>query len=184
MLKPEKEYYLSYWVHFEDGFDFDGPVHSGGKLPGLGGAGGTCSGGQTCDGNNGFTSRYMWRKNGAAVLYLYHMDKKSKYPEDIPLVGSDGLQKSFIPGKWHRMIQRVRINDNGQSNGEVDVWMDGDKVASVKNLRFVTNGGLVDRFFFSSFHGGSGKDWLPEKHVNAYFDDIEITTDPVHLGFQ
>lgn len=174
MLPPEKEYYMSYWVRFDDNFDFDGPTASGGKLPGLG-QGQLCSGGQSCDGNNGFTTRYMWRENGQAVLYLYHMDKPSTYGEDIP------LGRSFQKGTWHQLIQKVRVNDAGQNNGSIDIWMDGDKVLTRKNLRF-NNGQEIDTAYFSTFHGGAGSDWWPDASVNAHFDDFVVTTNPKDVG--
>ncbi len=34
-IPPAKEYYMSYWVKFDENFDFDGNKYSGGKLPGL-----------------------------------------------------------------------------------------------------------------------------------------------------
>ena len=74
IILPERdEYYLSYRLRFSDNFSFQ----LGGKLPGLA-AGDLCSGGQICDGTNGFTARFMWRGGGKIVLYLYHMDKKGK----------------------------------------------------------------------------------------------------------
>ena len=71
VLPDRKQYYMSYKLMFSHDFSF----RLGGKLPGLA-AGKLCSGGQVCDGTNGFTARFMWRAKGEVVLYLYHMDKK------------------------------------------------------------------------------------------------------------
>ena len=184
-LPSENEYYLSYWVKFADDFDFDGPKKSGGKLPGLGArdeAHDLCSGGQTCTGDNGFSSRYMWRKNGRAELYLYHMDKPDKYGERWYFEGSDGCEKYFQRGQWHNLIQRVKINDGNQSNGEVDVWMDGEQVLSIDELKFVTNNQGIDSLYFSTFHGGNNSDWLPEREVYSYWDDFVVSTHAADVG--
>jgi endoglucanase len=173
-IPPAKEYYMSYWVKFDENFDFDGNKYSGGKLPGLG-AGDLASGGDKPNGSNGFTSRYMWREDGRAVLYLYHMDQPGTYGEDID------LGTNFERGKWHKLTQRVRVNDNGQANGEVDVWMDDRQVLSRDGLRF-TNGQEIDTAYFSTFHGGNGSDWWPSSNVNAYFDDFVVSTDPADVG--
>ncbi len=181
-LPEQKEYYLSYWVKFGDDFDFDGSKQSGGKLPGLGGAGGLCSGGQTCNGNNGFTARYMWEKNGRAKLYLYHMDKPSQWGENFWFKDSDGQDKYFQPGQWHNLIQRVKINDGSQANGGVEVWMDGEQVLSIDELRFVTNNRGIDNLFFNTFHGGNSSDWWPDHTVYSYWDDFIVSPNAADVG--
>lgn len=90
------EVYISYWLRFSENFDW-GRENQGGKLPGLA-SGDNCSGGDVCDGTNGFTARMMWRDGGSAVLYLYHMDKPGKYGEDIPLTYDKGDQVVFEKG--------------------------------------------------------------------------------------
>ena len=181
-LPAEKEYYLSYQVKFSDDFDFDGSKKSGGKLPGLAGAGGYCSGGQTCTGDNGFSSRYMWGKNGRAKLYLYHMDKPTKWGENFWFQESNGNDKYFQRGQWHNLIQRVRINDGNQANGEIDVWMDGEQVLSLDELRFVTNNQGIDALLFSTFHGGSTDEWLPDHTVYSYWDDFIVSPNAADVG--
>ena len=181
-IPAKKEYYLSYWIKFDNDFDFDGSKQSGGKLPGLGGAGGLCSGGDKCTGNNGFTARYMWRKNGRAQLYLYHMDKPEKFGEEFWFKDSDGDDVYFKKGKWHNLIQRVKINDGKKSNGEVDVWMDKEQVLSIDGLKFVTNNKGVDTVYFNSFHGGSGSGWWPDHEVHSYFDEFEVSTNASDVG--
>lgn len=181
LVPSQKEYYLSYWVKFEQNFDFNGSKLSGGKLPGMG-SGDLCSGGQPCTGTNGFTSRYMWREDGKATLYLYHMGNTGKYGEDFDFQGSDGRDKYFQPGKWHNLVQRVRINDGTLSNGEIDVWMDKEQVLDLDNLKFVTNNDGVDSLYFSSFHGGNGSEWWPERDVSAYFDDFVVSTNASDVG--
>ena len=181
-IPPKKEYYLSYWVKFEHGFDFDGSRYSGGKLPGLAGAGGYCSGGQICNGDNGFSSRYMWRKNGRATLYLYHMNKPGKWGEDLNFKDDDGNEVYFQRGQWHNLIQRVKINDGNKSNGEIDVWMDGEQVLKVDGLKFVGNGKKIDALMFDTFHGGSGSSWWPDHIQHSHFDDIVISTKAEDVG--
>ena len=180
VIPGQKEYYLSYWVKFDDNFDFDGPKHSGGKMPGLG-EGDLASGGQKPNGENGFTSRYMWREDGKATMYLYHMDLPATWGDDILLQDSNGNDKYFERGQWHNMVQRVQGNDSGQANGEIDVWMDGEQVLDMDGLR-LNNGQGVDTMFFSSFHGGSGSDWWPESNQNAHFDDFVVSTDAADVG--
>lgn len=184
-LPSKPEYYLSYWVKFGDDFDFNGSKKSGGKLPGLGArdaAEDLCSGGKTCTGDNGFSSRYMWRRSGRATLYLYHMDKPDRWGETFNFEKSNGKKQYFQKGKWHHLIQRVKINDGNQSNGEVDVWMDGKQVLSLNKLKFVTNNQGIDSLYFSTFHGGRTKEWLPEREVYSYWDDFIISTNAADVG--
>ena len=110
------------------------------------------------------------------------MDKEGTYGDDLQLQGNDGKANYFEPGKWHNITQRVRINDGNQSNGSLDVWMDQEQVLSKDNIKFVTDGQQIDRAYFSTFHGGSGSDWWPEKDVNAYFDDFVVSTNAADVG--
>lgn len=184
-LPGEPEYYLSYWVKFADDFDFNGSKKSGGKLPGLGARdreGDLCSGGKTCTGDNGFSARYMWRKNGKATLYLYHMNKPDKWGETFDFESEDGSKKYFQPGKWHNLTQKVKINDSNRSNGEVDVWLDGEHVLTIDNLQFVTNNQQIDTLYFSTFYGGHSSDWLPESKGYSYWDDFVISTNAADVG--
>ena len=172
VLPGKKQYYMSYKLMFCPDFSF----RLGGKLPGLA-AGELCSGGQVCDGTNGFTARFMWRPGGKAVLYLYHMNRRGKWGDDFPLIYPSGEQVVFEPGKWYRITERVKINSAADKyDGEVEVWVDGKHVLAVDGFQFVTNGEKVDRFYFSTFHGGSGPDWAPLKTSYIWFDDLIIST--------
>lgn len=172
LLEPAEQYYLSYWLKFAEDFSWGGTDH-GGKLPGLG-QGNLCSGGERCDGTNGFTARYMWRKDGAAVLYLYHMDKPHKWGEDFPLLAADGEPVFFKPGKWIHVEQRVKVNTGDLANGEVQVWVDGAEALNLDGLRFVTGGRKIDTFYVSTFHGGNTPSWGPLNDSYLWIDDIEI----------
>jgi hypothetical protein len=174
IILPEKnEYYLSYWLRFSDHFSFQ----LGGKLPGLAG-GDLCSGGQVCDGTNGFTARFMWRRGGKIVLYLYHMDKQGKWGDDDPLVYPSGEDVVFERGKWYRITERVKINSGSSvHDGEVEAWVNGIPVLLRKGIRFTSNGEGVDRFYFSTFHGGSSPEWAPSETCFLNIDDILISPD-------
>lgn len=172
-FEGRQEAYISYWLYFSENFDWGGE-HEGGKLPGLAG-GENCSGGQHCDGTNGFSARLMWRTGGKAVLYLYHMDKPEKYGENIPLM-IDEKQVVFEKGQWYKISERVKINSGKKHDGEVEVWINDQPALLKSGLQFVSDGSLVDNFYFSTFHGGSGAEWAPLEDCSIYFDDWVIST--------
>ena len=162
-LPPRDEYYLSYRVKFEEGFDF----RRGGKLPGLcGGRGNT--GGQSPTGD-GWSARYMWGREGRLTIYLYHLEQRSRYGESL----ATGFR--LEPGRWYRLTQRIRVNDPDRSDGELQVWVDGAEVLFRDDLRFRNVAGAqVDIFYFSTFHGGNTPDWAPQRDSFARFDRFRI----------
>lgn len=174
VIPPQIEYYMSYALKFDENFSWGGS-DQGGKLPGLA-AGQNCSGCVICDGTNGFTARFMWRKGGKAVLYLYSMTKESRCGDDYDLILPNGELAFFKPGEWIHLTERVKINDGDQSNGEVQIWFNGQEVLLIKGLKFVNNGQKIDNFYFSTFHGGSGEQWSPENDSYIWFDDIKVST--------
>lgn len=179
LLEPATQYYLSYWLMFSANFSWGGTEH-GGKLPGLA-QGKLCSGGDVCDGTNGFTARYMWREDGAAVLYLYHMDKPHQWGEDFPLVPAGQAPFVFKPGEWVNLVQRVRVNTGENANGEVQVWINGVEALKLDGLRFVTGNRKIDTFYVSTFHGGNTPGWGPLSDSYIWLDDIRISTSPLTI---
>ena len=165
-LPPSNEYYLDYYVMFEDGFDF----RQGGKLPGLTSGGSAYTGGNHPDNGEGWSARYMWVKKGEALVYFYYVDMKSKYGDIVK------LNMSFETGKWYRLTQRIKLNDDNLSNGIMQVWVDGKEVVNNTNVRYrLWDKGVIDSFYFSTFHGGASDDWSPQNDSFALFDGFKVT---------
>lgn len=162
-LPPQREYRCSYRVRFSEGFDFA----KGGKLPGL--AGGQANAGLKRPDGDGWTARYMWRKHGALKLYLYHIDQRGNQGDDI------SLDVRAMPGQWLKLTQVVTVNRTNQADGRIQVWCNDKLVLDRKNLRLQKNGKApVDRFYFSTFFGGKGAEWAPQKDVTIDFADLKI----------
>jgi len=175
-LPPKEEYFMSYFFRFSNDFSW-GNTSEGGKLPGLTGRE-RCGTDFDCDGTDGFSARFMWRKNGKGVLYLYHMDKPGTYGEDFDLTYQNGDIVYFEKGKWYHIAERVKMNTSGSDyDGVVQVWINGEEVLFIDTIRFQSNGDMVDNFFLSSFHGGSNADWAPVNTCFMWYDDIKISTD-------
>lgn len=169
-LPPADEYYLTYWLKFEEGFDFK----LGGKLPGLTSGGGRFTGGRRPTEGEGWSARYMWGRGGRGTVYFYSVDMPGKWGQGLRL---DGL--SFQPGAWHRMTQRIRLNTGDEKDGILEVWFDGKKVYENREMRYrLDDRGRIDSFYFSTFHGGNSPDWGPTVDCAARFADILITTEP------
>lgn len=177
------EAFVSYCLRFSENFSW-GTTSYGGKLPGLCG-GANCSGGETCDGTNGFSARLMWREGGKAILYLYHMDKPDQYGEIYELLYPNGSQVVFNRGEWYHVAERVKINTDGSTyDGEVEIWINGLQVLLVKGLRFTSNGDKVDNFYISTFHGGDDETWCPTETCYTWLDDIRIGTTYQDVSYQ
>ncbi|MDI5934814.1 polysaccharide lyase [Halomonas kalidii] len=148
---------LTYRVRFEPGFDFV----KGGKLPGLYG-GEAPSGGETADGENGFSMRLMWREQGQGELYEYVVDQKGTS------VGRGSW--TFPSGQWVTIEQEIVLNDPGEANGLARLWIDGQPVLEQRDIVYRTTPELtIDGLMFSTFFGGSGDEWRTPRDQYADF---------------
>jgi hypothetical protein len=120
----------------------------------------------------------MWREEGKAVLYLYHMDKMAACGDDLPLQVESGVDFVFQKEQWYQIIQRVKVNTGNNFDGEVEVWIDQKPALLKTGIRFVNNGDQVDSFYFSTFHGGNSNAWAPTVDSYTWFDDLVITSNP------
>lgn len=170
---PREEAYVRYYVRFDPDFNFV----QGGKLPGLCGAG--CNtGGSKPTGYDGWSARIMWRGNGKVVQYVYHIDQPTEYGEDFPW--DLNCQKYFIPGKWHCVETYIKMNTVtggvGDYNGIIRSWFDGELALERTNVRFRhTTSIKIDKFYFSTFFGGSDPSWAPVKDEHSQFDNFIIS---------
>ncbi|EPQ55437.1 hypothetical protein GLOTRDRAFT_129709 [Gloeophyllum trabeum ATCC 11539] len=194
-----REVLMEYEVLFEEGFAWG----KGGKLPGMfGGVGDLaygCSGGRTKARCQCFDLRLMWRyaspspcststynpsrDNGQGELYAY-----------LPLTAPNAARMLAVPGsrpngdygfsvgrgafgfeggRWTTVAQRVRLNDIGQENGEVEVYIDGTSVISVQGLTLRDDAvSHVQGLHFQTFFGGSSPEWASPKDQRAWFAGV------------
>jgi hypothetical protein len=163
---PVDEAYLRYFVRFPAGFDFV----KGGKLPGLYGDRVT-SGRRIPDGTDGFSTRYMWRTAGAGEVYAY-------LPTSVAHGTSLGRGSWDWPtGAWTEVQQHVRLNTPGQSDGLVQVWLNGTRVLDQTGLLFRTTSTLrIDGLFFSTFFGGGDASWATPTDQYADFAGFTLAS--------
>jgi hypothetical protein len=158
-------------VRFAADFDWV----QGGKLPGLGG--GTTPTGGNFD-PDGFTSRYMWRKGGRLVVYLYWAGQASAANATGRQYGVDlDCGVTMERGRDYTLRQRVTMNTPGKPDGVLEVWVDGRPVLRRADLLFRDAPGKtwqIDRFFFSTFHGGNDPSWAPSRDCTVLFDEISV----------
>lgn len=170
-LPPRESYLLEYRLRFSEDFDWV----QGGKLPGLGG--GTAPTGGYFD-PDGFTSRYMWRADGRLVVYLYWAGQESAARATGRQYGVD-LECGVMMqrGRDYVLRQRVTLNTPGRADGILEVWVDGESVLRRDDLLFRNAPGKtwqIDRFFFSTFHGGADPSWAPSRDCTVEFDDFRV----------
>ncbi|MFB2893577.1 polysaccharide lyase [Aerosakkonemataceae cyanobacterium BLCC-F50] len=165
-MQPRDALRLSYYVRFSHNFDFV----KGGKLPGL--FGGTVNtGGKIPDGTNGFSTRYMWRRNGDGEVYAY-LPTSSEHGTSL---GRGNWQ--FKPGNWHFIEQEVILNQPGKNNGRIKVWLDGKQVLEQDELTFRTTNDLkIEGILFSTFFGGGDPSWATPKDVYADFANFSVSS--------
>ena len=117
---------FSYSLFFEDGFNFV----KGGKLPGLYGGKSACSGGSAAE--NCFSTRLMFRKDGAGELYLYAPREKQvdalcelgplSYCNSVYGMSIGRGSWTFKTGQWTDVRQDVWLNTPGKADGGFNIW--------------------------------------------------------------
>jgi hypothetical protein len=103
----------------------------------------SCSGGARNDAC--FSARLMWRTGGMGELYTYLPPSAAAndavctvppYSECNPTYGASVARGAFnfTAGGWTTVAQRVRLNDVGSQNGELQLWAAGASVLNVTGL--------------------------------------------------
>ena len=177
-----QEIYLRYYLKFEEGFDF----RLGGKLPGLMGGGNSWSrsGGDQPDGTNGWTTRFMWRRNGQIVVYAYLPPSENGKWGGVQWGQDIDCDFAAEPGKWHCIEQYINVGTPGEDDGQLKVWIDGVQRLDIDDMRFwdVENDyGLIGGVYFSTFHGGNTSSWAPLVDSYAQYDGIVMARNRVGL---
>ena len=124
----------------------------------------SCSGGRRSD--RCFSARFMWRTNGAGEMYTY-LPPSSKANDKVcnvapqshcnseygASVGRNAFQ--WKTGEWNTISQRVRLNDPGQQNGELEVFVEGQSVINVGGLVLRdSDAGRIRGMMMQTFFGG------------------------------
>ncbi|KIJ18898.1 polysaccharide lyase family 14 protein [Paxillus involutus ATCC 200175] len=171
---------LSYEIAFDSSFQWV----QGGKLPGLRGGSDVygCSGGVEPNGTDCFSTRLMWRKNGAGEVYAYMLTPNNLCSDNNILCNSDyGVSISrgsfgFAAGQWSRVTLLVQMNNPPDvANGNVVFYFNDVLALTQSNLQFrsatdVDIGGI----FFSTFFGGSDSSWATPQTVHTYYRNFQL----------
>ncbi|KAF9230124.1 polysaccharide lyase family 14 protein [Melanogaster broomeanus] len=188
-LTTAKEVTLGYSIYFEADFGWQ----KGGKLPGLYG-GDTVEGSVHCSGGSRstscFSARLMWRTDGAGEIYSYlppYTDPQfaaneaqctvPPYSECNPDYGASIGRGAFYftSGQWNTVSQRVRLNDIGQADGELELYVGSVSVINVGGLILRdSDEGRIRGIMTQTFFGGSTPDFACPKDQYAYFADFSV----------
>ncbi|MDX1472798.1 MAG: cellulose binding domain-containing protein [Reinekea sp.] len=166
------EAYLSYWVKFNEDFDFV----LGGKLPGLAGSKTFLERGED------WSARLMWREDGKVEFYTHIADDRERW-----WWNTEGTQAVFIPGQWHHVEMHYRLNSPGNFDGLMEGWLDGKYVAHYDDVMFRSGSAegaesKISKVFFSTFFGGSSGDhWNATKDEFSWFDEFIVS--PSRIGY-
>jgi hypothetical protein len=175
-IRPHDDVTVSFDVMFQPGADFK----MGGKLFGLFGGTGDCTGGvmqPSC-----FSTRIMWRQDGKGEGYAYIPDNSNANYCNRPTItcnppyGSMMNPGAFklIPGTWATLTLRVKLNDLGQSNGLIAVRFNGDLVIIQQNLKIRNQPFLINKVLLHTFYGGGDKSWAPSTSQKVSFRNLRV----------
>jgi hypothetical protein len=180
--EPGLEFSLNYDVRFDKDFQFV----KGGKLLGLGPERHITGGRPIVP--EGWSARVTFKEGGAARLYTYHQDQPGQYGDRLPVEEPFYFQQD----QYYAVSLHVRVNESADAaNGFSRLYVDGDLVDSHEGLRFRredSDASLINKFMFSSFHGGMFSsfhgghepEWAPRDAegnfttVHAVFDNISV----------
>ncbi|KAF8162775.1 hypothetical protein B0H34DRAFT_651893 [Crassisporium funariophilum] len=188
-LSSAKEATFGYSVYFPKGFAFQ----LGGKLPGLYGGNSDaeavgCSGGRRSSAC--FSARLMWRGEGEGEFYTYlppytepQFAANQKLCDVAPSsdcnptygasVGRGAFK--FATGAWTTVSERVRLNDVGKANGQIELFVNGKSVINVSGLILRdNNAGKFRGMQMQTFFGGSKPEFASPKDQDIFFSDFSV----------
>jgi len=156
---------LSYWVYFDDEFNFQ----KKGKLPGMGHTGTSIS--------DPWRVYFSWRQDGLLGLDL---SSSSGYRHEK--LNFEGAVPRLAKGQWQLLQMYLVLNVKGQSDGSAELWLNQRKIGFVNRLSFDPSGetGSLDTLFFYTYLD-SNEDTTTKKSQNQeiWFDEIILSEKPL-----
>jgi len=186
-VSTASEVTFGYSVYFPKGFQFN----KGGKLPGIYGGDSDsiavgCSGGRRD--TKCFSARLMWREDGMGEMYTYlppgiEANKKiCDYPPDSDCNDTYGASIArgsftFADGAWTTVVERIKLNDPGQENGELQMWANGKQVIDISGLVLVDDSGegAMRGIQMQTFFGGHDDSFASPADQDTYFKDFSLS---------
>lgn len=191
-----KEVVMSYRMMLENGWMWA----KGGKLPGVFGGDGEkayrCTGGNQESRCTCFNVRLMWREDGEGELYTYlpPVPSNDKALSAVPprsikntdygySVGRGAFSLKDAVNRWMSVAIRIRLNQPGKQDGQMELWIDGRSVISVDELVIRGNGkqdedqvdgdrARLQGMHFQTFFGGHKEEWASPRTQHAWFADV------------
>lgn len=184
LFSPVDTVCFSYNLELQDGFLFG----RGAKLPGLGGGDANTGGLEnTPSGEDGFSTRVMWREDGRLYQYSYLYsveqsgDPVAQYYMEWQT--SDGEPVRISSGESHTIEICTTMNTvsvNGANfDGNLQAYFDGEEVLGVA-ASFRSTTSLVNNvLYFSTFFGGSDSSWNSPQDQYIDFWNFRLSSAPI-----
>jgi hypothetical protein len=138
--------------------------------------------------NNGFIAMHNWRSNAPdSYFYAYSANRYAlgaKYASNTKkLFGktytpNQGTKKRSQPGKWSRISLVVKLNDDRQSNGRAQIWIDGIKTLDTGS-RFMwlyepSKSGGITGYRVEHMYGGNPSQLIPTQDQYERYRNLSI----------
>jgi len=79
----------------------------------------------------------------------------------------------FPKGAWTTIAERVKLNNVGQADGEIQLWINGTSVINISGLILrEEEESHIKGMHFQTFFGGNKPDWASPKDQKAWFADV------------
>ncbi len=181
---PAESATVSYSVYFPNNFDF----RKGGKA-GCGLCLGTKVG--ECDtggehSKSGGSVRVVWKENGQGIAYIYLPTQVQlssqgaafkKVADSTDKMGIHIFGKSamkFKKGEWNAVSLSVKLNNPSASDGLLRITINGVTEEITDMVYRRESSVKINTMSFTTFFGGSTKDYAPLKPETATFKDFRF----------
>lgn len=162
-----RTYYVESELKFSSNFDWgvEGERYRGGKFL-LGVTSGSVGVGSN-PGDGNFSVTTMWRGGGTMDAYIYHAGQTSNWPDKQ-------IYTTIEKGRWYKFGMQITLNDPGQSNGKVQIWIDDVLTYDRQDFRFTDQADVLFKPTFGNFFGGDSDSWRSRTNGDIQYKDISI----------
>ena len=98
------------------------------------------------------------------------------------ILGEHGAagQRQFRAGEWYTIGQYIRLNTPGQSDGVIEMSLNGELALMQQGVRFRDTANLrLNKLVFAAHYGGGDAMLQPVNDSRVVIDDVIISTHPI-----